>query len=88
MGDYFNHWLKMGKTVDADAEDFLRQLVPHERKWRIHVAGLRRQHARPEVDRPALQGHRCAKETVLGWMPKFEDIDWTGLEINKADSKR
>jgi phosphoenolpyruvate carboxykinase (GTP) len=26
-----------------------------------------------------------AHKTALGWMPRFEDIDWSGVEINKAE---
>jgi phosphoenolpyruvate carboxykinase (GTP) len=26
-----------------------------------------------------------ATKTALGWMPRFEDIDWTGIEISKSE---
>jgi phosphoenolpyruvate carboxykinase (GTP) len=26
-----------------------------------------------------------ANKTALGWMPRFEDIDWSGIEITKSE---
>ncbi len=40
-----------------DAEDLLRQLVPQERRRQVHVAWLRRELARAEMDLRALRRH-------------------------------
>ena len=26
-----------------------------------------------------------ANRTALGWMPRFDDIDWAGIDIGKSD---
>ncbi len=54
-GDYFSHWINMGKENDAalDAAHLLRQLVPPRRRGRLPVARLRREQPRAEV------GHRA-----------------------------
>ena len=63
MGDYFQHWLDMGKKLDASGAKLPthlhHQLVPQGRGRQVRLARLRREHARAEVDhRPhRRQGH-------------------------------
>ena len=50
MGDYWQHWLDMGKKIPQPAQDLQRQLVPYRRRGSLHLARLRRQYARAAVD--------------------------------------
>ena len=51
MADYWNHWLSMETRVTRRAADLSRELVPQGRERQIRVAGIRREHARPAMDR-------------------------------------
>ena len=50
MGDYFEHWLNMGRRMANPPQDLPRQLVPHRRERQVPLAGLRREPARDRVD--------------------------------------
>ena len=50
MADYFNHWLTIGRQLSQPAAHLPRQLVPQGRRRQVHVAGLRREHARAQMD--------------------------------------
>ena len=79
-GDYFNHWITVGKEQRRRqaAADLLRQLVPPRRGRRLPVAGLRREQPRAQVGRRAHRGPGRGVETPIGHVPTPESLDIDG----------
>ncbi len=80
MADYFNHWLNFGRQIpnpprifnvnwfrrDADGNFLWPGFGDNMRilKWIVERA----------------RGRAVSIESPIGWMPRYEDIDWRGME--------
>jgi phosphoenolpyruvate carboxykinase (GTP) len=80
MGDYFSHWLKVGKSVSRPPRVFRVNWFRKDAKGKFIWPGFSENMRVLKwiVDRCA--GRAQGAETALGVIPRYEDLNWAGME--------
>jgi phosphoenolpyruvate carboxykinase (GTP) len=80
MADYFNHWLQFGRTLwnppRIFAVNWFRKGADGRFLWPGYGENLRV--LKWIVERA--NGRAVSIESPIGWMPRYEDLDWRGRE--------
>jgi phosphoenolpyruvate carboxykinase (GTP) len=80
MASYFNHWLQMGREIAEPPRIFSVNWFRKDDRGNFLWPGFgdNMRVLRWIVERA--QGRALGHENALGWVPRYEDLDWRGLE--------
>lgn len=82
MGDYFDHWLDIGRKTNQPVPIFrVNWFLKKDGKFLWPGFGDNMRVLKWIIDRA--HGRAKAVESPVGLMPTYEDIDWTGLDMSR-----
>ncbi|HEX6289550.1 MAG TPA: phosphoenolpyruvate carboxykinase (GTP) [Herpetosiphonaceae bacterium] len=80
MADYFTHWLQFGRTIPNPPRIFSVNWFRKDQNGTFIWPGFGENMRVLKWIVERANGHAVSIESPLGWMPRYEDLDWTGLE--------
>jgi phosphoenolpyruvate carboxykinase (GTP) len=84
IGDYFEHWLEMGRAVPHPPRIFSVNWFRKDGAGRFAWPGFRQNMRVLKWIVERCAGRAGASETALGFVPEYEDLDWSGLEFGAS----
>lgn len=88
MGDYFAHWLKMGKGVHHPPHVFNVNWFRRDANGKFVWPGFSENMRVLTWIVERCHGNAAGETTALGIVPRYDDLKWTGLEDFSADRYR
>jgi phosphoenolpyruvate carboxykinase (GTP) len=80
IGNYFEHWLKLGRKVSRRPHIFCVNWFRTDANGKFVWPGFGDNMRVLKWIVERCEGRAHASETPLGWVPDFEDLEWSGLE--------
>ncbi len=81
MGDYFNHWLQFGRGLPAPPRIFGVNWFRKDADGKFIWPGFGDNMRILKWIVLKIRGEANAVESPIGWMPTYDDIDWSGIDF-------
>ena len=80
MGDYVNHWLSFGRTIHNPPRIFEVNWFRRDSDGNFVWPGFGENMRILQWVVERARGKAVGVESPLGWMPRYQDLNWKGLE--------
>ena len=80
IADYFNHWLNFGRQLQNPPRIFNVNWFRRDAEGHFLWPGFSENMRILKWIVERAQGGAFSIESPIGWMPRYEDLDWSGME--------